>query len=863
MREIIEKVKDSLAIESIVGETVALKRSGVNLKGCCPLHNEKTPSFFVRLSSQTFHCFGCGKGGDVIQFVMERDKRSFMEALQFLAQKAQIDLPSRSYSEEYIKQNHHTTLLKTAAKVYQNRLLVNQFHAVSYWQTRGLTEETVLDFGCSFADGTEIDLLMERETKRAIGIIHSDGKPVFTHRFTIPILDTTGNVIAWGGRAVGTANPKYLNSSTTDIYEKSKVLFNLNFARRYIRAKDEVIITEGYADVMACWQCGLRNVVATCGTVLTEAHIIELKRFCVDNTRLFRVLLAFNNDDAGQKATIKAIPLLISAGFSVKIATPLRKDILDVLANDGGEAVEQIFATVTDGVNLLLQSVVNEIHPQTGAEIQEAVKRMCKIVASLPENVQSYYTKIVAKWANTDEISINSIVSGAKVTNPDKKGLRDNDTPIIPHFPVHVLPPNIRNIIADAEKWLGYPPDFLASGILGAAAIAAGRKVRLQYIWEEISCLYMLLVSPPGTNKTHPLRFALKPIADKDKENDKIYKKHNQLIINDLSEEKKMLNCPQILFGDFTLEALGDGLGNNLNGIAAYVDEAASWVKNFDRYNKGSEQEFWLANWSGGALTVNRKGRKIYVDASSISFIGTIQPGLLDELCKNGRGLNGFVERIVFVMPEKITVTGLKKRKERDVEIYKKLLERYVPILNQILDIEMQKKEDNSGESISICFEESAEDAMTDWINQQRTHLDTLENEFTRNIYSKIQTIALRCCLHLHLLHWASEKQNQILETNISIETVLKATELAEYFLLNALKASSFMNFSSPVDKLPQNYKMWYRELPEEFVTADAERIAEKYNITRMTMYRMLKNQNAIQPMFKKIGYGKYEKLLY
>ena len=121
----------------------------------------------------------------------------------------------------------------------------------------------------------------------------------------------------------------------------------------------------------------------------------------------------------------------------------------------------------------------------------------------------------------------------------------------------------------------------------------------------------------------------------------------------------------------------------------------------------------------------------------------------------------------------------------------------------------------------------------------------------------------MRCCLQLHLLQWASEKRNTLLDTVISIETVIKATELAEYFLLNALKASSLMNFSSPIDKLPQNYKLWYRELPEEFVAADAERIAEKYNIARMTMYRMLKNQDAQQPMFRKMGHGKYEKMLY
>jgi DNA primase catalytic core len=864
MREIIEKVKDSTTIENVVGETVSLKRSGSNLKGCCPLHNEKTPSFFVRPSAQTFHCYGCGKSGDVIQFIIERDGLSFMDALRLLASKANIDLPQNAFSEDDSIQSNPTTNLKAFAKAFQVRLLINQAQAVSYWQTRGLLEETIIDFGCSYADGSEIDLLIEREKKQAIGIIHSDGKPVFKHRFTIPIFDSMGNVIAWGARAVGTANPKYLNSSTTDIYEKSKILFNLNFARRYIRAKDEVIITEGYPDVMACWQCGIRNVVATCGTMLTDNHIAEIKRICVEQSRLFRVVLAFNNDNSGKKATLRAIPMLVAAGFAVKIVTPTQKDILDVLTSDGNEAVQQLFATVTDGINMLLQAVVDEINPQTGAEVQETAKRMCKIVAVLPENIQNYYIKIVAKWANTDEISINSIVSGAKnVQKNDKKVLRETDTPTIPNFPIHALPPNIRNIIADAEKWIAFPPDFIAAGILGAVAIAAGRKVRLQYIWEEIACMYMLLVAPPGTNKTHPLRFALKPIADKDKAADKKYKQHKLRIINGLEEDKSRLTCPQILFGDFTLEALSDGLGNNLSGIAAYVDEAASWVKNFDRYNKGSDQESWLANWSGGALMVNRKGRKIYVDASSISFIGTIQPGLLDELSKKGRGLNGFVERIVFVMPEKVPVTALKKRKDRDIDAFKKLSDRYTPILNQILDIQMVEVDEDTFDAQMIHFDEAAEDAITDWINKQRDYLDTLENEFTRNIYSKIQTIILRTCLHLHLLQWASENPNTNLDKYISIETVVKSIEIAEYFLLNALKANSLMNFSSPIDKLPHNYKMWYRELPEEFSTADAERIGIKFNISRETIFRMLKNQDVTQPMFRKIGHGKYDKMLY
>jgi DNA primase catalytic core len=864
MRAIIESVKDSVPIESIVGETVDLKRSGSYLKGCCPLHNEKTPSFVVRTAAQTFYCYGCGKNGDVIQFVMERDGIPFLEALCFLAKKANIELPSRKKTEAEEQKTQYNSNLKTAAKAYQASLLKNQSKALTYWQSRGFLEETITDFGCGFAEGSEIDILMSVDIKRAIGVLHPDGKPLFIHRLTIPILDTTGNVIAWGARAIGTVLPKYLNSPTTDIYEKSKVLFNLAFARRYIRSKDEVILTEGYADVMICWQVGIRNVVATCGTSLTEHHIAELKRLCADSNRLFRVVLAFNNDDAGKKATLRAIPMLIAAGFAVKVAEPTKKDILDIFVNDGNEGVQQLFAQLKDGVNLLFQAIVNAMNPQTGAEIQEAAKKMCQIIAQLPENVRAYYIKIIAKWSHSDEISVTTMVSGFQLTDSvEKKGLRETDIPIIPAFPIHALPHNIRKIITDAEEWLAYPPDFLAAGILGAVAIASGRKVRLKYIWEEITCTYLLLVAAPGTNKTHPLKFALKPIADRDKAADQKFQKQKQRIANGLEEANKLMDCPQILFSDFTIEALSDGLSNHLNGIAAYVDEAASWVKNFDRYHKGSEQEFWLENWSGGALVVNRKGRKVYIDASSISFIGTIQPGLLDELSKNGRSLNGFVERIMFSMPEKVPVVAFKMRKERNLNVLNNIHVRYATILNRILDIEPVSGEDDIEKTLYLFLDENADDALTRWVNKQRAHLNTLENEFTRNIYSKIQTIGLRCSLILHLLEWASEEKKTLVDSPIEIETVLRATEIADYFLLNALKASQMMNFSSPIDKLPHNYKMWYRELPEEFGTADAERIAEKYNIARMTIYRMLKNQNVQQPMFRKMGHGKYEKMLY
>jgi hypothetical protein len=214
-------------------------------------------------------------------------------------------------------------------------------------------------------------------------------------------------------------------------------------------------------------------------------------------------------------------------------------------------------------------------------------------------------------------------------------------------------------------------------------------------------------------------------------------------------------------------------------------------------------------------------------------------------------------------LKEKYIDNALKMQKERNNEVLNNIHARYATILNRILDIELILGEDDILTPIQISLDENADDALTRWVNKHRAHLNTLENEFTRNIFSKIQTIGLRCSLLLHLLEWASEDKKVPVDTPIGIETVVRATEIADYILLNAFKASQLMNFSSPIDKLPNNYKMWYRELPEEFITADAERIAEKYNIARMTIYRMLKNQNVQQPMFRKMGHGKYEKMLY
>jgi hypothetical protein len=330
----------------------------------------------------------------------------------------------------------------------------------------------------------------------------------------------------------------------------------------------------------------------------------------------------------------------------------------------------------------------------------------------------------------------------------------------------------------------------------------------------------------------------------------------------------------QTLFSDYTIEALGEGLAQNPEGVGVYMDELKGWIGNFERYTKGSEQEFWLSNASGGDMVTNRAKRKMYIVNSNITVIGTIQNGLLDEMSKGGRGLSGFIERFCFNIPEKMPVMLLKKRSERASDAHGSLFARYMPILGNLMDLEMTADEDGEAAPHILWFDEDAEDFLTDWANAQKETGDKNENEYIKNIYSKIQSQAIRFCLILAMLDWAcayktNGDDNDIwgdFDANnlrIKMGTVERGIALAEYFLLNALKANAIINFASPIDKLPRNYRAFYRELPEEFETADAKKLAIRYDISEEKMFRLLKNQDGDKPFFRKIKHGKYEKNFY
>lgn len=325
--EIIEEVRMRSDIVDVISGYVKLQRKGSSYFGLCPFHNEKSPSFSVSPGKQMYYCFGCGAGGNVFTFIMEYENFTFPEALKFLADRAGIALPEQEYTEEARKQrDKKSTLLelnKTAARYFCYQLRTPQgAKALEYLQNRKLTDETMKHFGLGYA-GPYSDALYRYFKKQGVsdellkesGLMQVNEKhgmyDKFWNRVMFPIMDVNNKVIGFGGRVMGDAKPKYLNSPETLIFDKSRNLYGLNFART--SKKKNMLVCEGYMDVISLHQAGFTNAVASLGTALTSQHASLLKRYTDE------VVLTYDSDEAGTRAALRAIPLLKEAGVSTRV----------------------------------------------------------------------------------------------------------------------------------------------------------------------------------------------------------------------------------------------------------------------------------------------------------------------------------------------------------------------------------------------------------------------------------------------------------------------------------------------------------------------------------------------------------------
>ncbi len=329
-----QQIKDKIDVVDLVGEYVALKPAGINYKGLCPFHREKSPSFMVNRERQRWHCFGCNKGGDIFTFLQELEGMEFVEALKYLADRAGVKLENTRTSEVAGNQkNRLKEICEQAAKFFHEFLLQMPASqaAREYLQKRGLTEETIKKWRIGFIPD-QWELLTQYLLKKGYGVedlvaagltIKKEGAmngrgfyDRFRGRIMFPIFDMYGAVVGFTGRVLvetEKSGGKYVNTPETPIYNKSSIVFALNFAKNVIKEKDLIVLVEGQMDVIACHQAGMENVVATSGTAMTEMQVRLLKRYS-DN-----MALAFDADSAGQNAAKRGIDIALSEGMNVKV----------------------------------------------------------------------------------------------------------------------------------------------------------------------------------------------------------------------------------------------------------------------------------------------------------------------------------------------------------------------------------------------------------------------------------------------------------------------------------------------------------------------------------------------------------------
>lgn len=338
----LQELKLRSDITEIASSYVNLKRHGRNMVGLCPFHGEKTPSFNIYTESGSFYCFGCGAGGDVITFIMKIENLDYVEAVKFLAQRAGMEMPENTYDD---------SLSKLRMRIYEaNREAARFFHAtllsqrgqsgLNYLRGRALSDRTIRHFGLGFADDDWNSLCNHLKSKgfseyeiysANLAFKRKNGNGIydrFVNRVMFPIIDLRGNVIAFGGRIMTDEKPKYLNTSDTPVFKKSENLFSLNNAKS--SGTRTLILCEGYMDVIALNQAGFTNAVATLGTALTNEQAVLMKRYADE------VIICYDADGAGQKATARAIGILRNAGLPIKILTvPSGKDPDEFIRSKG------------------------------------------------------------------------------------------------------------------------------------------------------------------------------------------------------------------------------------------------------------------------------------------------------------------------------------------------------------------------------------------------------------------------------------------------------------------------------------------------------------------------------------------------
>lgn len=421
-QSIIEEIKYRNPIEDVISSYVTLSRTGVNMKGLCPFHSEKTPSFTVFTGSSSFYCFGCGTGGDVISFIMKAENLDYPSALEFLAKRAGITIPEsdeKDYAERGVSRSRIIEMNTAAARFFRDQLFDDAAGAPAraYLAKRQLGLPIIKRFGLGYAPNSFSAL---RDHLRGLGytdeeltasffcgVSKKNGSlyDYFRNRLMFPLIDVAGNIVAFGGRVLDDSKPKYLNTSDTPAFKKSKVLFAMNYAKN--NCSDNLILCEGNIDVISLHEAGFENAVATLGTAITPDHARLMKKYTS------KVIVSYDGDEAGRLAARKAVRILDEVGLETRVISITgAKDPDEYIKKYGKESFRELIEESRTKFDFIIDNVLSKYDMKNDDQKARAAHELCTAAAGMTSKVErDLFVAKVSKRIEIDKKSIEYDVS--------------------------------------------------------------------------------------------------------------------------------------------------------------------------------------------------------------------------------------------------------------------------------------------------------------------------------------------------------------------------------------------------------------------------------------------------------------------
>jgi len=428
----LDELKSKVDIVSILGKFMYLQRKGNKYWACCPFHNEKTASFCVNADEQYYHCFGCGKSGNVISFLMENKRMEYAEAIEYLAKEYNMEIPESddsAYRERKVQKDKLYAANKAAARYFYSNLAKPEAQeVVEYMDNRNIRHDTRITFGLGYSiDG--YGLLKElnkqgysKETLITAGLVNEDGYDPLAKRFIIPIINAKGQVIGFGGRTlIKDVKPKYRNTKATPLFDKRKNLYNVNLFKRTLAEEkhSSVILTEGYMDVMSIYQAGIHNVVASMGTSLTMEQCNEIRKYVP------KVYVCFDGDTAGQIATWRSLDMLASVGLEVRVMSmPEGMDPDDVINKYGAVGFNKLVEKALPLTEFKIRSLEKSTNVSTLDGKEKFALSTIPVLSSLEPVSRAVYAELVSKISGLSVDSllnqVNKYLAGESLDKPQK-----------------------------------------------------------------------------------------------------------------------------------------------------------------------------------------------------------------------------------------------------------------------------------------------------------------------------------------------------------------------------------------------------------------------------------------------------------